>query len=484
MSASDRRTHERLDLDAVIDRTMPHNLDAERSVLGAILLHNDAYEVAAKILTPGDFFRDAHRRVFLAMARLLDVANGAVDLLTLTEELERRGDLTEVGRPYLNALIDGVPRSTNVDHYAGIVKEKSLHRALIAVANKILTAAYDAEDAPHEIITRADHALIELAEEETAGLQSLRASTSGVLERLEFRHANRGQVTGLPTGFKSIDDQTLGWQPGDLIVIGARPSIGKTTFALQSALYTAMQTRPDGQLYSVAVFSLEMKLAQLEDRYIASLAKIPLTRILSGFIFEHEWAPLSHAIGTLAESGLYIDDTANRTVIDIRRECRRLKAERGLDLVVVDYFQLTSPSTQRRGGTRTEEFTDSSLRLKHLARELNVPVLLLSQLKRGSDDRADPKPKLSDLRETGALEQDADIVCFLHRRLHREGGCTNFILEKQRMGPTGSVNLTLERDIVTFHDGGEEVAATPVQKAEDAQAAKVRAIRSRHRART
>lgn len=281
-------------------------------------------------------------------------------------------------------------------------------------------------------------------------MQSLRTSAPALYTDLEWRVAHKGELTGIDTGYPSINELTLGWQHGDLIVIGARPSIGKTTFVLNSAVHAATAGK------RVAVFSLEMRRIQLEYRIVAQLSQIPLSRILGGHIGDVDYPHISHALGLMAELPLEIDDRSGQNFWDVRGACRRLKAEGGLDAVIVDYVQLMPGSLERRGATRNEEITDISRRFKVLADELEVPIILLSQLTRENEKRTDPRPKLSDLRESGALEQDADIVAFLHRKNHREGGVTNFIIEKQRNGPTGTVNLTLVRDVTTFLDGGEE----------------------------
>lgn len=442
---------------SVAERTLPSNLEAERSILGAILLHNDAFETANGILSASDFYRDAHRRIYAAMDRLLEWKGGAVDLTTLKAELNKRGELDEVGGPaYITALVDGVPRSTNVRHYAEIVKEQSRLRALIFASNKILSSAYAAEEPAADILTTADKALIEIqAEGCPSKMQPLRDSSNALLKNLEWRVEHRGEVTGVETGFPQINDLTLGWQPGDIIVIAARPSIGKTTFVMNTATAAAKAGK------HVGVFSFEMRRQQLEYRLLASLSNVPFTRITSGHMMEPDWSPVSAAVGQMHELPISIDDQRGQNVMDIRSSCRRMKSEAGLDLVVIDYVQLIPGSLERRGATRNEEMTDISRRLSGLAGDLSVPVLLLSQLSRANEKRNDPRPKLSDLRESGALEQDADIVMFLHRRNHREGGVTNAIFEKQRNGPTGTINLTLDRDILLFTDGGEEPPSPP-----------------------
>jgi replicative DNA helicase len=463
---------------AIAERTLPHNLEAERSVLGAILLHNDAYEKVAPVLEGAHFYRDAHRRIWDSIDRLLEWSGGVADLVTIKDDLMKRGELDEVGGPaYITALVDGVPRSTNVEHYAEIVREKAQLRGLIHLANKIVSRAYDAEDSAQTILQDADRAIIDLQVNRGAGsMAALSTSTTRLLDNLEYRVHHRGELSGVETGFKSINEVTGGWQAADYIVIGARPSIGKTTFILNSAVAGART----GARYGI--FSMEMKRQQLEYRLMSILSGIPVTRLLNGVVLDGEWAKLSAATAEMGNLPIDVDDSSARTIGDIRAACRRMKADEGLDVAIIDYVQLMPGTLDRRGATRNEEITDISRRLKILAGEIGIAIILLSQLSRSGDGRSDPRPKLSDLRDSGALEQDADLVCFLHRRNHREGGVTNFIIEKQRNGPTGVVNLTLDRDTVTFSDGGEEVAP-PEPTAEEKQAARVRAIiRNKRRA--
>jgi replicative DNA helicase len=433
-----------------LERTLPHNLEAERSVLGAILVHNDAYEAASHVVKADDFFRDAHRRIFTAIAHLVDELRVDVDFVTLKEELLRRGDLDEVGGPaYISSLADGVPRATNVRYYAGIVKEKATLRALIYAANKMLTDAYAAEDSAGDILARSDRAMLDVQNAHVSTrMSNVAESTTDLFKDFEHRVEHRGQLTGVDTGFASINELTFGWQPGDLIVVAARPSIGKTTFVMNTAVAGARTGK------RVAFFSLEMRRRQLEYRVMSSLSGVACTRLLSGFVGSQDYPKISQAFETLSRLPVAIDDRARQTVQDIRGACRRLKAEGGLDLVVVDYVQLMPGTLQRKGATRNEELTDISRRMKVLADEIASPILMLSQLRRLEARR---RPQLEDLRESGALEQDSDIVAFLHRSDHRAGGPTEFILAKQRNGPTGSVKLLFERDTLTFTDAGPDL---------------------------
>jgi replicative DNA helicase len=433
------------------ERTLPRNLDAEKSVLGAILVHNDAFEGAARLLKPADFYRDAHARIFQAMSTLIDDRRVVVDFITLREELSRRGDLNEVGGPaYVSSLASGVPRSTNIAYYAGIVKEKAILRAIIATANRVLTDAYAAEESAPELLRKADRAFLELTSATPGRLEAVKDSMNGLFADIEHRIEHRGELRGCETGFASINGETMGWMPGELIVVGARPSVGKTTFVMNSAVAACRAGK------KVAVFSLEMRKRQLHYRMLSNLSGVSLSRLMNGVVGGTEYSKVSDALGIMHDLELFIDDRSGQSFWDVRSTTRRLKAERGLDLVIIDYVQLMSGSLDRHGANRNEEIADISRRLKIMADELNLPVILCSQLSRAGAKRNDPTPQLSDLRESGALEQDADTVALLHRKNYREGGLTYFILAKQRNGPTGTVNLTFEKDISTFLDGGEE----------------------------
>lgn len=433
------------------ERTLPHNLEAERSVLGAILVHNAAFELAARVVKPADFYRDAHRRIFAAMSHLIDERRIEVDFVTLKEELVRLGELDEVGGPaYVSSLADGVPRATNVAYYAGIVKEKATLRELIYAANKILKSAYEAEDPPEELLRTADRLIIDVVSGHGTGrLEAVRDSIPQIFKDLEHRIEHRGELLGITTGFDGVNLETLGWQNGDLIIIAARPSIGKTTFVVNSLVAAAEAGK------RTLLFSLEMRKKQLHNRLLSHLSGVDLSRIVTGAVGSSDYSKISAALDRMHALDLHIDDRSGQTYWDIRAQCRRLKAEHGLDLVAIDYVQLMAGSLERKGANRNEEVTDISRRLKVLADELGIPILLLSQLSRAGSKRSDPRPQLSDLRESGSLEQDADVVAFLHRKNHKEGGYTEFILEKQRNGPTGTLALTFEKETSTFRDGGE-----------------------------
>lgn len=448
-------------------RVLPHNLEAERAVLGAVLLDNQGYYRAIRHVHAETFFRLAHQLIWRAYVKLLEARAGAVDLTILREALATSGTLEDVGGPaYIASLVDGTPRGVNIEHYARIVKEKAQLRACIAVGTKLTSDAYAGDEPPAVIISAADKAIVDLQHARSEQLRTMADTSTRILDRLEYRVAHRGEVTGVPTGFKSIDEDTSGWQPGDMIVIGARPSIGKTSFVLCSAVASAKAGK------RILLFSMEMKHEQLEDRLLAAETNIDLSRLRSGHIRDDEWGPLSQAIGAMHEWPLAIDDAPSCSVSDIRGGCRRYQSDGGLDLVIIDYVQLMPGTLQRRGATRNDEITDISRRLKVLAGDLGVPIILLSQLRRISE-RMDPRPKIEDLRESGSLEQDADIVAFLHRSDHRTSGTTEFIIAKARNGPTTTTHLTFTRELCRFSDGGEPL---PPPTEEEKQAARTRHI--------
>lgn len=431
------------------ERTLPHNLEAERSVLGAILVHNDAFNVAAELVDSGDFFRDAHRRVFDKMVDLNERGQ-AIDLVTLKDELVRSGDLDDVGgAAYIAALVDGVPRSTNVEHYARIVKERATLRNLIQSANRILGLAYRAEEDADTLLDQAEQEIFSIAEGNIhTGFVPLSDLVEGSFTAIEQLQEHKGLLTGVPSGFVDIDNLTSGFQPSDLVIIAARPSMGKTSFALNVAQHVGIKTDR-----SVGLFSLEMSKEQLFMRMLTAEAEVDSHRFRGGFLSEGDYGRLSTALGRLADAKVFIDDSAGLGVLEMRAKARRLKAEHGLDLLVIDYLQLM----QGRGRfeNRTQELASISRALKSLAKELNVPVLALSQLSRAPESRSDRRPQLSDLRESGALEQDADVVLFIFREEQYDPTPENenlaeLIIGKQRNGPTGTVRLAFLKQHTRF----------------------------------
>jgi replicative DNA helicase len=438
---------------AAPERTLPHNLEAERSVLGAILIHNDAFNAAAEVIDSRDFFRDAHRRIFERMIALSE-RNDPIDLVTLKAELQRAGELEEIGGPaYIASLSDGVPRSANVEHYARIVKEKSTLRNLIHSANRILAEAYQAEDDPDLILDGAEKAIFEIAEDRIReGFVPLRDLVQSSFQTIEKLQEQRNAVTGVPSGFFDLDEMTAGFQPSDMVILAARPSMGKTSLALNMAQNAAKVGK------TVGIFSLEMSKEQLFLRMITSEAMIDAHRFRTGHLTEKDYGRLSHALGTLAEQSVFIDDSPGIGILEMRAKCRRLASQHSLDLLIIDYIQLM----QGRGRfeSRQQELTSISRSVKILAKELTVPIIALSQLSRAPESRTDHRPQLSDLRESGALEQDADLVMFIYRpevydkeeTKPEDQGIAEVIIGKHRNGPIGSVKLTFLNQFTRFEN--------------------------------
>jgi replicative DNA helicase len=439
---------------ASAERTLPHNLEAEKSVLGAILIRNEAFNDAAELIDSRDFFRDAHRRIFDKMVSLSERGD-AIDFITLKEELSRARELEEVGGPaYIAALADGVPRSANVEYYARIVKEKSTLRSLIHSANKILAEAYEAEQEPDLLLDEAERAIFAIAEDRIrAGFVPLRELVQSSFTTIEKLQQHKGAITGVPSGFADLDQLTSGFQRGDLVIVAARPSMGKTSFVLNIAQHLGTATD-----MTVGFFSLEMSKEQLFIRLLTSEARIDAHRFRTGHLSEADYGKLSHALGALAEAHVFIDDTASLGVLEMRAKARRLMASHALDLLVIDYLQLM----QGRGRfeNRQQEVSAISRSLKGLAKELNIPVIALSQLSRAPESRGDHKPQLSDLRESGALEQDADVVLFIYRpevyakenTKPEDQGVAEIIIGKQRNGPIDTVKLSFLNQYTRFEN--------------------------------
>jgi replicative DNA helicase len=437
------------------DRTLPHNLEAEKCVLGAILINNPAFNQAAEVIDAQDFFRDAHRRIFEKMVALTD-RNEAVDLVTLKDELTRSGEIDEVGGPaYISSLTDGVPRSANVEYYARIVKEKSTLRRLIQSANEVLGRAYDAEEDADDLLDEAERSIFQIAEHRMrTGFVPLADLVDKGYALIEKLQDHKGLVTGVPTGFVDLDEMTSGLQKSDLIIVAARPSMGKTSLVLNIALHCGIEAGK-----TVGIFSLEMSREQLFMRMLTSEARVDAHRFRGGFLGEQDYQRLVAAFAKLHEAKVFVDDTPSVGILEMRAKARRLKLEHGLDLLVVDYLQLM----QGRGrfDNRQQELASISRSLKILAKELEVPIVALSQLSRAPESRGDHRPQLSDLRESGALEQDADVVLFIFRedmyaadgeRRPEVEGTAELIIGKQRNGPTGTVRVAFLKQYTRFEN--------------------------------
>ena len=435
----------------VSERSLPHNLEAEKAVLGAVLIDNEQFNRAAELIDSPDFYRHAHQQIFDKMVSLSD-RDEVIDLVTLKEELNRAGNLNEVGGPaYIAALVDGVPKSTNVEYYAKIVKEKATLRSLIGSANKILTTAYQAEVEPEVQLDQAESEIFQIADGRlTEGFQSLKDLVPGGIETLEKLENQQGGFTGVPSGFTELDRLTSGFQPSDLVIIAARPAMGKTSLALNIAQHVGIKTEK-----TVGVFSLEMSKQALFLRMLTSEARIDAHKFRGGFLGSEEYKKMSEALNTLGEAKVFIDDSTSVSVLEMRAKARRLKSEHGLHLLIIDYLQLM----QGRGRfeNRNLELASISRSLKGLAKELDVPVIALSQLSRAPESRSEHRPQLSDLRESGALEQDADVVLFIYRedqydRKPENENTAEVIIGKQRNGPTGTVRLAFLKEITRFEN--------------------------------
>lgn len=445
--------------DLLTEKGLPAHLLAERAVLGAVLMDAMAFNHAAEVLGTEDFHHDAHRRIFRAM-QALSAASRAIDFLTLAEALERAGDLEAAGgHAYLTTLTEGLPRSVNIEHYARIVKDRAISRRLFAAAQTISNACLAGSEESAVLLDQAEKLIFEIAEERVKeGLTGVGEIAAPLLERL---NAHGQQITGLATGYTDFDNLTAGLQPSDLVILAARPSMGKTALAMNIVEHAALQ-----QNKTAAVFSLEMSKVQLVMRMLCSVARVNAHRLRMGFVGRDDIDRLTRALARVATAPIFIDDTAGIDVGTLRAKCRRLKAERGLDLVVVDYLQLMT--SVGKVENRTLEVSAMSRGLKALAKELNVPVVALSQLSRASEKRdGDHRPVLSDLRESGAIEQDADVVAFVFREeMYRKDdpevqGKAEIIIEKQRNGPRGTVHLAFLRDFTRFENLAEEAVAEP-----------------------
>ena len=448
-----------------LERPLPYNAGAERSVLGVILLDNHALNVAMERLKPEDFFLDQHRRIFERIIELGELQQ-AIDLVTLSESLDRHGELEAAGGPaYLAQLMDGLPRATNVEHYARIVKEKAVLRQLIRTAEAIQQRALDAEEDADAILDRAESDIFQVAEDRIrAGLVGVKDLVKENYARLEQMMEQGRRVTGVATGYTYLDNETAGLQPGELIILAARPSMGKTSLALNVAENVALGREP----HPVAIFSLEMSKESLLLRLIASHGRVDAHKFRTGHLGHEDWQKIAPSLGRLGEAPLWIDDSASSTVMEMGAKARRLKRDKGLDLIIVDYLQLVA--SRGRFSNRNEEVGSISRALKGLAKELKVPVLVLSQLTR-APEREDRKPQLADLRESGAIEQDADVVLFIHRPgFYRsdlpdeERAKSELIIAKQRNGPTGSLDFIFINRYTRFEQAAPDSFGPPPEE--------------------
>ncbi|MGM7637479.1 replicative DNA helicase [Bacillus sp. Hm123] len=436
--------------DVMTDRIPPQSIEAEQAVLGAIFLEPSALTVASEILIPEDFYRTAHQKIYNHMLKLNDHGK-AVDVVTVTEELAAIKDLEDVGGVvYLTELAESVPTAANIEYYARIVEEKSLLRRLIRTATHIAQEGYSREDEVESLLSEAEKSIMEVAQRKnTSAFHNIKDVLVRTYDNIEMLHNRKGDVTGIPTGFAELDSMTAGFQRNDLIIVAARPSVGKTAFALNIAQNVATKTDEN-----VAIFSLEMGAEQLVMRMLCAEGNINAQNLRTGSLTDEDWRKLTMAMGSLSNSGIFIDDTPGVRIGEIRSKCRRLKQEHGLGMILIDYLQLIQGSG-RSGENRQQEVSEISRSLKALARELEVPVIALSQLSRGVEQRQDKRPMMSDIRESGSIEQDADIVAFLYRDDYYDKESENkniieIIIAKQRNGPVGTVSLAFVKEYNKF----------------------------------
>lgn len=422
-----------------LGRIPPQNIEAEQSVIGAVLLDKEVLSNVTEIISSQDFYRDDHKEIYEAVIDLYEKGE-PIDLITVSEQLKLRGTLESVGGlEYLTNLAGAVPTTANAKHYARIVEEKSILRRLIKASSEIVNMSYEASEEITFLLDKAEKSIFDvLQKRNTQGFTPIKEVLLETFNRLEELYNNKGFVTGIPTGFADLDYKTSGLHNSDLVLIAARPAMGKTSFVLNIAQYAAIHSK-----IPVAIFSLEMSKEQLVNRMLCCEAMVDSQRMRTGKLEDSDWQKVARALGPLSEAPIYIDDTPGATAMEIRAKCRRLKIEKNLGLVVIDYLQLM----QGRGkDSRQQEISEISRSLKILAKEINVPVLTLSQLSRAPEQRQDHRPILSDLRESGAIEQDADIVMFLYRDDYynpetEKKNIAECIIAKHRNGSTGTVEL-------------------------------------------
>ncbi|TCP20033.1 primary replicative DNA helicase [Scopulibacillus darangshiensis] len=438
--------------DLFADRTPPQNIEAEQAVLGAIFLEPQAMTAAIEVLMPDDFYRTSHQLIYSVMMGLAERGE-PVDVVTVTADLRNEKRLEEAGGvSYLSELANSSPTAANIEYYSEIVEEKALLRRLIRTATSIVSDGYTREDEVESILDDAEKTILEVSQKKRASaFQSIKDVLVEAYDNIEMLQSRKGDITGTATGFLELDRMTAGFQKNDLIIVAARPSVGKTAFALNIAQNVATKTDEN-----VAIFSLEMGAQQLVMRMLCAEGNIDAQRLRTGRLEEDDWQKLTMAMGSLSNAGIYIDDTPGVRVNEIRAKCRRLKQEKGLGMILIDYLQLI----QGNGGSgrqenRQQEVSEISRTLKAIARELNVPVIALSQLSRGVESRQDKRPMMSDIRESGSIEQDADIVAFLYRddyydKESEKQNIIEIIIAKQRNGPVGTVELAFIKEYNKF----------------------------------
>ena len=435
------------------NRMPPQNIEAEKAVLGAMLIKKDAIIEVQEILRPEDFYREAHKVAYEAMLKLTDNEE-AVDIVTLTEELRKEEQLERVGGVrFVTDIANTVPTAANISYHAKIVKEKAELRRLIDAATAIAAAAYEDTDEVANIMDDAEKRILAVAAgQSTDGFEPMKTILLRTFDRINDLYDSKGNITGISTGFKDLDNLTSGLQPSDLVLVAARPSMGKTAFTLNMASYIGLHN-----LGTVAFFSLEMSKEQLMQRMLCSEGGIDAQRLRTGQLEDEEWTRLVETANRLNNAPIFIDETAGITVMEMRSKARRLKAEHGLSVIFIDYLQLMQGRPSKNSDNRQQEISEISRSLKALARELNVPVIALSQLSRSVESRQVKRPMLSDLRESGSLEQDADIVMFLYREDYYDKdteakNITEVIIAKHRNGPVDTIKLFFQKEFTKFRD--------------------------------
>lgn len=447
-------------MDVEFARIPPHHAEAEQSVLGSILLDKNALSEVTGRLKPDAFYLEKHKEIYEAILTLNE-ENMPVDIITLTDCLARRGTLDKVGDvDYIAQLTVSVPTTANVMHYVSIIEDKALLRNLISISGKIMDTSYQGNQDGTQVLSDAEKSVFDLSQGlNRSGLESVHSVLDVVFSNLEELYRNKGDLTGVPSGFTDLDKKTAGFQNSDLILIAARPAMGKTSFVLNIAMNAALRK------YPVAVFSLEMSRAQLVNRLLSCEALVELEKMRTGRLEPQDWEKIAYALGPLSKAPIYIDDNAGINVMEMMSKLRRLKLEKGLSLVIIDYLQLMEG--RKSSSNRQQEISDISRSLKIMAKELNVPVIALSQLSRAPEMRTDHRPILSDLRESGAIEQDADMVMFLYRDDYyneesEKKNISEVIIAKHRNGSTGAVELAW---IPQFTKFGNKLNDTPVFRA-------------------
>ncbi len=433
----------------LLEKLPPYNLEAEQAVLGSMMIDKEAVYIALEMLETEDFYKEAHQLLFATIVSLEAKAE-PVDMVTLTEELHRQNSVEKVGGVgYIAEVANVVPTAANVRHYAEIVAEKAILRKLIRVSTNIANRCYEDQEETHDLLDSAERMILEIADNRNfSGLVPLKQVLGETLEKIEFLAGNKGNITGVPSFFTDLDSMTSGWQASDLIILAARPAMGKTSFGLNIAQNAAIKGKKP-----VAIFSLEMSKEQLVQRMMSSEAMIDQHKLRTGRLQDEEWVRLTKASQPLSTAEVFIDDTPAISVLELRAKARRLKVEKGLGLIIIDYLQLMQVG--KRTENRQQEISEISRSLKALARELNVPIMALSQLSRAVEQTQDKRPALSHLRESGALEQDADLVMFIFREDYynpesEKPGIAEIIIAKHRNGPTGSVELGFIKEFTKF----------------------------------